>query len=674
MPRKLKSVEHYALAKAWSENIEKALKHRLRFKAQYRDAQRFAFDSHGFIFEDLTGLEMQTTVPKAWEMLSIFGPLLAFKEPKRTSRVRFPRPGENGRDPREAFTRVSQDLLNYAADELKLKAEAREAVDESILAAGIMWLELDPVTNLIGHFAGSILDFLVDPDAEVLRDAWWIARRRMMPRWEAAELLDVDIESTDLPRGDQKSIVDMELHTESDRNSMTGEMHDESAGKTNELLEVWEIWSKMGIGFRSKALGERYSTIAQGSKDEADYGDEVHFYVVKNGKRLFKVRDDWPVPLYLDNSWPCSILFYKKQRRYIWPVSVMAPALGLQKAIDWMATMILTKIRTTSRDFIAVLKGLDEDIEEKIRSGNDLELLRISSGDLGDGKSVQDLISFLKHSPMNTDIWRVWELLVDLFEKASGLYAALYGEQGRTQARSAEEIKDRRNRSDLRPQDMAERVADWHSEMARKEMIAARIHYEPEFVAEILGEEAGEVWGQYQEGDLVSENGGLGRVMREYDYRIEAGSTARPDVNKERDDALEVFDRAMQTAFNVQDVEAMNKLLENLQVGMGIPEDKRVSVRAPEPPKPPPDPTVEIKLAIEKVKLRIEEIKLQQEEARLAEAQAKAGIAAGEAEEAGAPSPPEQLGEAMLESAGGKDVVAIRDGLPVTREELPIGA
>ena len=665
--RTLSKSENYFLASAWLENIQKALAHRKRFADQYRDAQRYAFESHDFVFDDVEGFDLRSTVPKAWEMLSIFGPLLAFKEPRRTSRVRYPRPGPQGEpDPREAFTRVSQDLLNYSANELKLKAEAREAVDESILAAGVMWLEVDRTTGLVGHFSGGILDLLIDPDAEMLRDAWWIARRHMMPRWEAAELFGVEIDSEDLPSGGEKSIVDIDFSQ--DRQTRAGE---EDFGKTNELLEVWEVWSRMGIGYRLKAMSksERRNEVARSGDD---YADECHFYLVKGGRKLFDYQDDWPIPLYLDNAWPCSLLFYKKRRDYVWPVSVMGPSLGLQKAIDWMATMILNKIKTTSRDFIAVLKGLDEDIKDKVRNGGDLEVLEISSSDLPDGTRVNDLISFLKHSPMNTDVWHVWEMLLDLFEKASGLYAALYGDQGRTQARSAEEIKERRNRTDLRPQDMRERVEDWHSDMARKEMIAMRLLYSPEMVAEILGPEAAQIWGEYQEGDLTSAGGGSGRIMREYDYRIEASSTERPDAQKERDDSMELFDRAMQVAINAADLNAANRLLANLQDAMGVPEDRRVTIQPAPPEEPPPDPTVELKLAIEQVKLEIEKLKLEAQEAKTVEAQAKAGMKQTEASKAGEPEPSERLAGAMLEGGGPEDVIAIRNGQPVRRGEAGV--
>ena len=199
-----------------------------------------------------------------------------------------------------------------------------------------------------------------------------------------------------------------------------------------------------------------------------------------------------------------------------------------------------------------------------------------------------------------------------------------------------------------------------------------RLLYSPEMVAEILGPEAAQIWGEYQEGDLTSAGGGSGRIMREYDYRIEASSTERPDAQKERDDSMELFDRAMQVAINAADLNAANRLLANLQDAMGVPEDRRVTIQPAPPEEPPPDPTVELKLAIEQVKLEIEKLKLEAQEAKTVEAQAKAGMKQTEASKAGEPEPSERLAGAMLEGGGPEDVIAIRNGQPVRRGEAGV--
>ncbi len=333
--------------------------------------------------------------------------------------------------------------------------------------------------------------------------------------------------------------------------------------------------------------------------------------------------------------------------------------------------MILTKLRTTSRDFIAVLQGIEEDIQDKIRTGQDLEILPINATDLGEGKSLRDLIDFLQHPAMNTDVWRVWEVVMDLFEKSSGLYAALYGQSGATQPRSAEEIKERRQRADLRPEDMREIVEEAHSDLARKEMIAMRLLYSRDFVTSILGKDAGEIWTSakphepgYEEGDLQGEEGevNIGRIMREYDFRVEASSTTRPDIHQERENATQMYDRSMQTALALQDINAVNKLQRNLEESFNIPEDKRTVFQPPPPPaEAQPDPTEQIKLEQEQVKLQQMQVEL---EIKKVEAEAKGAEADKAIREAGAEQPGEVLAREMTDRAGPGEPIAIEGGEP----------
>ncbi|MHC4222777.1 MAG: hypothetical protein ACYSUN_02205, partial [Planctomycetota bacterium] len=424
-------------------------------------------------------------------------------------------------------------------------------------------------------------------------------------------------------------------------------------------------------------------------------GDVVRFYVVKDSDEIWQ-PSKWPVDFSQDSSWPCEMLYYAKKPRYCWPETVLGPSLGLQKAIDWMASMILGKLRTTSRDFITTLKSLGTTIQEQVRTGSDLTVLTVDDTNI-EGKSLRELIDFLQHPPMNTDIYKVWDMVIELFEKASGLYAALYGQPGSTQPRSAEEIKERRNRSDLRPDEMRVIVEEFHAKLARKEMIAMRLLYTPEFVAGILGEKAGEVWGtlkpgavgggllgpdqQYRRplgpGDegydpedekMVEEyegaGFGTGQLFREFEFKVEAASTTKPDVNQQRENSFEMFDRAIQVALKMPtgpDYNVINQLMGNLQETLGVAEmDRVVFEPPPPPPEPEPDPTAEVKLEQEKVKLEIEKMKLEIEMEKLRQIKAKTELEVTKAET----EVVKQAGEQTDEPPAG-EVKEIRDGKPV---------
>jgi hypothetical protein len=565
------------LARAWESTIAAGLDARKAWVKAYKEAERFAFESHDFMYEGVyQNKDFRATVPKVWEMINIFGPMVSYRQPHRRIRPR----NETQEDPRAPMAAVMQQLLNYTPNEFDWRRETRLWTDQGILGGlGTMWLEQDATTGLVTHLYDDALNMVIDPDATMWRNAYWIARRRRLPRWEVARQLDVSMDDPMFPKAKGMGIEDLYPSssfqgTEAGASATfrgTDSLKEQRMGRTSETIEVWEVFSKMGIGWRLKEA--KYTTYG-----EEPFDDYPRFFVIPGSGKLWAI-DEWPVPLWADRDWPCEFLGWRYRPGHTLPISMIRPVLGMQKALDWFVTMFLQKLKTSSRDFIAIAKDMEEEVVDKIRNGVDLEILDIDPIDLED-KRIQDMVQFLQHPPMNTDLWRIYDLLQSLFERSSGLYGALYSESGPTQSRSATESEDRSNRADLRPDDMRNVVENSHTRMARREAIASRLLYDPEFVGEILGEPAAQIWGEYAEGDLM-------KIMREYDFNIEVGSTAKPNLEKEHRDALEIFDRAMQIALQVGDFNAINKLMENLQRSRNIPEVDRIYF---EPPQPQPDP------------------------------------------------------------------------------------
>lgn len=593
---KFTSADHHALSKMWDALISAGVKHRSDFQKSYEQAVKFAYGNHEFVYEDVGDMPFKATVPKVWEMINIFGPMLNFRNPHRNVKVRF----NGGKDERAmAFTQVMKDLLNYAANELRLVSEMRECVDESVVGCGVMWLQKDGNSGLWGHFHDSPMNLAIDPDAETLDSAWWVARKHSMPRWEfAGEIANVALDHEDLPNVGRSSVTEL-VTTE----ALKPDNDDETSrsGTTNDLLTVWEVWSRMGIGWRGKSIPEDFRR-----RVETDQlGDFVHFYIIPTSRRVW-VPSEWPVPLWADNAWPCELLYYRKKRGYVWPVPLLEPSLPLQKSIDWIMTFILIHLRKNSRDFVAGPKALEDPIVEKILSGADFTYVPLNNVDLQEaGGDASKIIQFLQHPSMQPDLWRVMELALKMWEESSGLAAPLYAQSGGAESRTATADQNRQSRANLRPDDMREVVENFHTRMARKEAIAARLDYTPDFVAEMMGDEAGQIWGQYQERDME-------RVMREYDYRIEAGSAAKPNIDTERNNSMEMYDRVVQVGMQVNDLAAVNKATVNLQRGLGIPEEDHVTFN---PPPPPPDPE-EKKLEIEAAKAE-QSMSIEQQKAQL---------------------------------------------------------
>jgi hypothetical protein len=188
----------------------------------------------------------------------------------------------------------------------------------------------------------------------------------------------------------------------------------------------------------------------------------------------------------------------------------------------------------TCRDFIAIQKSAGEELKEAILHGRDLTLLEIEAAH----GTISEVVQFLDHPQINGDIWKVIQAITHNFEQRTGLTELMYGEST-VQMRSAEEANVKGNAAQARPDDMAKKVEQAMSKVSRKEALAIRWHLGPQDVVEIFGQTVAQFWGQ-----LVN-SADLYAVTRQLDYRIEAGSTRKP--NKDRDAAN--AQQAMQILF-----------------------------------------------------------------------------------------------------------------------------
>jgi len=96
---------------------------------------------------------------------------------------------------------------------------------------------------------------------------------------------------------------------------------------------------------------------------------------------------------------------------------------------------------------------------------------------------------------MNGDIWKVIEAVTQNFEKRTGLTELVYGESA-SSYRSAEEAQLKGSQLQIRPDDMAQKVEDAMTCVARKEALAARWHLSGQDVQGCMGPIAAHFWDQ----------------------------------------------------------------------------------------------------------------------------------------------------------------------------------
>ena len=250
------------------------------------------------------------------------------------------------------------------------------------------------------------------------------------------------------------------------------------------------------------------------------------FSLAEDEQSLF-MRAQWPIPFWTDGGWPFSRLHFYEKPKEVWPISLIKPAIGELRFVNWCMSFLADKVAAASTTYVAIAKAAGAEIQDQIKSGMGpytvIEFSEIF------GRDIREVISFLDAPSFNVDIWRMVSEVLEMIDKRTGLTELLYGLSGGTQIRSATEADVRNQNVSVRPDDMASRVEDWLSSVAMKEIEAAEWILRGEDVEPILGKLGAHVWDE----QIAKQD--FERTVRDYDYRIEAGSARKPNkVNRIR--------------------------------------------------------------------------------------------------------------------------------------------
>lgn len=522
--------------------------------------------------EDFPAPTFQMTVNKVAEMVQLFGPALYYRNPTRqvNPRVLPPIPPQLFGDPANPATQMMaqqaemtqqqmtqldrvrasflEAYLNYTPVELDLETNSRRAIDETIIKGmGVLWTELyqPPGANfkLVGSFYDTVDNLAIDPDLETIEDAKWIARKCVHPVWQVED-------EYGLPRGSLRGNVES-VNQQSVVNVDPDGGYSRQQGITNDLMVYWKIWSKMGVGSLLSGAQQNLQQVM------AKFGNYCYLVVAEHTPYPLNLppaliasadpaaaeqilsRLDWPTPFWADGEWPVTPIVFHEVPRSVWPMSHLKPALGELKFLNWAYSFLASKIRVTCRDFIAMKKSAGEELKDAILHGRDLTLLEIEAAH----GTISEVVQFLNHPQINGDIWKVIESVTHNFEQRTGLTELMYGESP-SAMRSASEANIKNNAMQARPDDMAKKIEQAMSKVARKEALAVRWHLGPQDVQEIFGPVVAQFWGQ------IVNSADLYAVVRQLEYRIEAGSTRKPNKDRDAANAQQAMQVLLQPLFS----------------------------------------------------------------------------------------------------------------------------
>jgi hypothetical protein len=554
----------------------------------------------------------KVSVNKAFEFVTIFGPALYYENPVRTVKPRMPvqLPPQFFGNPMLYQTVMMQEnlrvmtdglrgvlleaQLNYTPYEFGLANEARLAIDESLIKGrGCLWTELytppGSPTRVVRSVWESVDDLCVDPDAPSLAKATWIARRKVLPVWQVER--DYGLRRGSL-KGNLESQVSQAVIDYNDDLK-----YDRKRGLTNDLIVLWQVWSKMGLGGRITGVKPSMRAALE------PFGDYCFLVVAEGVPYPLNVPPDvqmdpefgadpqkvygrvaWPTPFWADDDWPVSCLDFHAVHNSAWPMAHLKAGMGELKFLNWVMSFLMGKIRTTSRDFIALKKSLGEEIKTNILEGKDMTLLELEA----EHGTINELVGFLQHPEVNGDVWKMIDAVENNFDKRVGLTELMYGEGGATQIRSAAEVTMRNQNMNIRPDDMAKQVEAWMSQVSAKEALASRYHLRGDDVQGLLGQMGAFAWDQFVATTDVN------AACRQLEYRIETGSTRRPNKEWEAKTMTDMFQNVApivnQYAMTTGDITPLNNLLADFAKSRALDSGRYQLRMAPPPPAPAPAP------------------------------------------------------------------------------------
>lgn len=624
------------LVRGWLEKIKKALEwKRVKFgrdakelmkffngRAQDfwnpRDMKRYVDDANN----DIAFPTFRMVVNKAFEYKSLYGPSLYYQNPNRLATpIKLPQvpldlfgnPNDPMQQPmfqqmvaqyqQEDKTRVAaatlmQSVLNYLPNEYDAKTEMRFGIDEALIKGmGVWWTEYYQPPGfsgkLVGTFADSCDNVVWDSDAPRWMDGvQWVARRRVHPTWEAERRFN-------LPAGSLKGKGNIESLQSQGETIENWQMdYFRKMGQTNDLIVYWEVYSKMGMGDRLTGM----SPELKGMFDE--FGDYCYLAIAENVDYPLNIPNEvitnaamtqdpnqinevfqmaqWPIPYWVDGGWPCTILGFHWSPDNPYPVSPLRPGLGELKFLNWAMSFLAGKIKTTCRDFIVFLKSAEANLKKQVLEGKDLTTLEID-GDMH--SDIRNVVSFLQHAPINRDLYTIVEAVAQEFDKRVGLSDLMYGEVS-SQSRSATDANMRGNNARIRPEDMATITDASMTEIACKEAFAAYWGLDGQAVRPIVGQIGAQAW------DGVIRQMDPETFAREYEYRIEAGSSRRPNKDtrvQQMNQAMQVLGQYLMPFAQMGQVAPMNALISDWCHALDIEPDQYL-IAPPPPPMPPPGP------------------------------------------------------------------------------------
>lgn len=443
---------------------------------------------------------------------------------------------------RQTHANIAQSYLNAIQRATNKKWHARMAIPDGIVRGlGTTFTKIyNPPGTDIRYPRSEFInesEYVKDSDANRPEEVQWIAVRCVAPRNKVAEEYGGD--------NPQRMYDALKGHFQSHeaqaskRGKREAKQSDSQKGDSWDLVEYWEVYSKNGFGDKLNTFtGENPKAV----DDFSVFGPFCYLVVCRGVPFPLNLpswsleeeepdavfnRAQWPIPYWTPPlcGWPVSELFFHTDGGSIWPVPMFKPLIGPIRFVNWCLSFLADKAASASTDYFVALKSAAESIKAQVEQGvGPYKMLEVPEILAKSGLGLDKIVSVLQAPNFHEGVWQMVSEVMGLIDFESGVTELLAGLGGDRAMRSAEEASVRQANTQIRPDDMAQRVEDWLTEQAKKEMIAAMWLLTGADVEPMVGAEAAQVWDQ----QMSTQD--FHRILTDFSYRIEAGSARKPNI------------------------------------------------------------------------------------------------------------------------------------------------
>lgn len=401
-------------------------------------------------FMDLAG-SANVSVPKIAQMVNSIGPRLFLTKPDRRIRPRT----DDG--VMLCLARLFQAYLNYTVRESKHPKQLRKSILDNLTRGRMFQRQIwDPIRKIITSIFLPSKDFLFDPDFQDIESARWIAIRHTEPLWETKRRIPQAWRTKDLEK----------LASCEDKDA-------DKQNRTADVVEYWEILSKMGAGFRGADMKNSQF------KEEDENEDFVRLEIVA-GHRCPLMEGDWDVPLYLDRDWPVSYSEFVETPEAHWPESIAGQVIACQKGIDLLTSLRMSSCKNRDRTIIFTDSKISQQAQNRLKNGTASEFIPI---DLPSGMTMDMVLKVADFGQGSAESARERAYLEQEIEAAMGTTSLVTGgEDAGAKDRSATASQLRNEASSTRLGDLKAKVAEFEEDAARKEAAMIRLFLSQEDV------------------------------------------------------------------------------------------------------------------------------------------------------------------------------------------------